>query len=51
MIKFIHDIYVINNLKTNFLIEINILELKKIIIDFFNKKIIFIKCENIVIFI
>ena len=49
--KFIKDIHVINNLKTNFLININILDFENVIIDISKKKIIFIKCENIVVFI
>ena len=40
-----------NNLKTNFLININILDFENVIINILKKKIIFIKCENIVVFI
>ena len=50
-VKFIKDIHVINNLKTNFLININILDFKDVIINISKKKIIFIKCENVIIFI
>ena len=49
--KFIKDIHVMNNLKINLLININILDFKDVIINISKKKIIFIKCENIVIFI
>ena len=49
--KFIKDIHVINNLKTNFLININILDFENVIINISKKKIIFIKCENIIVFI
>ena len=51
MIKFIYDIYIINNLKINLLIKMNILKSKKMIIDFFNEKIIFTKYKNIIILI
>ena len=50
MIKFIYNVYVIDNFKINILIEINILKSENVIIDFFNKNIIFFKCENIVVF-
>ena len=50
-IKFIKDIYIMNNLKTNLLINMNIFDLKDVIIDISKKKIIFIKCENIIVFI
>ena len=50
-IKFIKNIYIMNNLKANFLININILDFKSVIINISKKKIIFIKCENIIIFI
>ena len=50
IIKFIKNIYVINNLKINLLIKINILNSKKIIINLFKKSIIFKKCRNIFIF-
>ena len=33
IIKFIRDIYIVNNFKANFLIKINIFDLKEIIID------------------
>ena len=39
----------VDNLKINLLVEINILELKKAIINLFKEKIVFIKCENIII--
>ena len=51
IIKFIRDIYIINNLKINLLIEINILDLKNIIIILLKIKIIFIKCDKIIILI
>ena len=35
----------------NFLINMNIFDLKNVIIDILKEKIIFIKCENIVVFI
>ena len=50
-IKFIKNIHVINNLKTNLLIDMNIFDFENIIINISKKKIIFIKCENIVVFI
>ena len=40
-----------NNLKTNLLININILDLENVIINILKEKIIFIKCENVVVFI
>ena len=49
--KFIKNIHVMNNLKANFLINMNILDLKDVIINISKEKIIFIKCENVVIFI
>ena len=33
IIKFIRDVYIVNNLKVNLLIKINIFNLKKVIID------------------
>ena len=50
-IKFIKNIHIMNNLKTNLLININILDLKNVIINILKKKVIFIKCENVVVFI
>ena len=50
-IKFIKNIHVINNLKTNLLININIFGFENVIIDISKKKIIFIKCENVIVFI
>ena len=38
MIKFIKNIHVVDNLKVNLLIKINILEFKEVIIDLFKKK-------------
>ena len=49
--KFIKNIHVINNLKTNFLININIFDFKNVIINILKEKVIFIKCEYIVVFI
>ena len=49
--KFIKDIHIMNNLKMNFLINMNIFDLKNVIIDILKEKIIFIKCENVVVFI
>ena len=51
IIKFTREIYVINNLKVNLLIKINLLKLEDIIINLFNKNIIFSKYENIAIFV
>ena len=51
IIKFIKNIHIINNFKMNLLIKINILNSKKIIINFFKKSIIFIKCENVLMLI
>ena len=51
MIKFIKNIYVVDNLKVNLLIKMNIFNSKKVIIDFFKKSIIFIKYRNVSIFI
>ena len=42
MIKFIRDIHVVDNLKINLLIKMNILDSKEIIINLFKKNIIFI---------
>ena len=50
-VKFIKDIHIMNNLKTNLLINMNIFNLENVIIDISKKKIIFIKCENVVVFI
>ena len=44
MIKFIKNIHVIDNFKTNLLMKMNILDLKEVIIDFFKKSIIFTRC-------
>ena len=41
----------IDNLKINLLIKINILRLEDVIINLFNKNVIFSKCENIAIFV
>ena len=49
--KFIKNIHIMNNLKTNLLININIFDFENVIIDILKEKIIFIKCENVVIFI
>ena len=49
IIKYIRDIYAINNLKINLFIKINILKFKEIIINLLDEKIIFIKCGNIII--
>ena len=38
MIKLIKNIHVVDNLKINLLIKMNIFDLKEIIIDFFKKK-------------
>ena len=46
-IKLNYKIYIINNLKTNILIGINILKYKKVIIDFPKRKIIIWNCKNI----
>ena len=51
IIKFIKNIHVINNFKTNFLIKINIFNLKKVIINLFKKSIIFTRYRNVLIFI
>ena len=51
IIKFIKNIHVINNLKINLLIKINIFNSKKIIINLFKKSIIFTKYQNVFIFI
>ena len=51
IIKFIKNIHIVNNLKTNLLIKMNILNLKEMIINLFKKNIIFAKCENVSIFI
>ena len=51
MVNFIKDIHVIDNLKANLLIKMNILDLKEIIINFFKKSIIFIRYQNISILI
>ena len=40
-----------NNLKTNLLIDMNILDFKDVIIDILKEKIIFTKCGNVVVFI
>ena len=50
-VKFIKNIHVINNLKTNFLININIFDFKNVIIDILKEKVIFTKCENVIVFI
>ena len=47
MIKFIRDVHIIDNFKTNILIEINILKSENVIIDLFNKNVIFFKYRNI----
>ena len=51
LIKFIRDIHIMNNLKANFLISMDILDFKDVIINISKKKIIFTKCENIAVFI
>ena len=38
IIKYIRDIYIVDNLKINLFIKINILKLKEIIINLFKKK-------------
>ena len=40
-----------NNLKTNLLIEINILSSKDVIVDLLKAKIIFIKCDKVTILV
>ncbi len=44
-----YKVYLINNLKTKFLISINILELKQIVINILNRKLKFEFCEKIAI--
>ena len=51
MIKFIRDIHVVDNLKTNLLIKINILNLKEILINLLKKSIIFTRYQNVSILI
>ena len=51
MIKFNKDIHVVNHLKINLLIKINIFDSKEVIIDFFKKNIIFTRCQNVSILI
>ena len=43
IIKFIRDIFIVDNLKINLLIKMNIFDLKKVTINLFKKNIIFIK--------
>ena len=47
IIKFIKNIHVIDNLKVNLLIKMNILDLKEVIINLFKKNIIFTKYQNV----
>ena len=47
IIKFIKNIHVIDNLKTNLLIEMNIFDSKEVIIDLFKKNIIFTRYQNV----
>ena len=49
--KFIKNIHVMNNLKINLLINMNIFDFKDVIINILKKKIIFTKCGNIAVFI
>ena len=51
IIEFIKNIHVVNNFKTNLSIKMNIFDSKEIIIDFFKENIIFIKYQNVSIFI
>ena len=51
MIKFIKNIHVINNLKINLLIKMNIFDLKEIVINLLKKSIIFTKYQNVSILI
>ena len=51
IIKFIKDIQVIDNLKANLLIKMNIFNLKEIIIDLLKKSIIFTKYQNVSMFV
>ncbi len=44
-----YKVYLINNLKTNFFIDINILELKQIIIDILNRKLRFESYKRVAI--
>ena len=50
MIKFIKDIHVVDNLKTNLLIEMNIFGPERVIINLFKENIIFMRCRNVSIF-
>jgi len=45
-----YEVHLINNLKTKFLININILKLKQVIIDILNQKLRFEFCKRISIF-
>ena len=45
-----YEVYLINNFKTKFLININILELKQIIIDILSRKLKFKSCKEVAIF-
>ena len=49
IIKYTWDIYIVDNLKINLFIEINILELEEAIINLFKEKIVFIKYKNVII--
>ena len=51
IIKFTRDIHIINNLKINLLIEINILSSKDIIVNLSKAKIIFTKCDKVTILV
>ena len=45
-----YEVYLINNFKTKFLININILESKQIIIDILSRKLKFKSCKEVAIF-
>ena len=45
-----YEIYLINNLKTKFSININILKSKQVIIDILNRKLRFEFCKKVAIF-
>ena len=51
MIKFTRDIHVVDNLKVNLLIEINILGPEDIIVDLSKAKIIFTKCDKVTVLV
>ena len=47
MIKFTRDIHIIDNLKINLLIRMNILGPEGVMINLLSEKVIFIKCGNV----